>query len=514
MPETKGKKEGFAIRDPWPLVFIILSSLVLVLIIIFLGQDGGQGPEAPREQGEDAGIDGDVFAGRVLLNGEELALAQAPLLEKGQVYLPLLETAKALGMELAREGDMIFIGTAPAAPAGEGPRIYRDGTDITPADIIGQGQDYYVPAQYGAAVLGLNYYENFWANAVHLHQAGGELQDGKYVVVRSGDERGWAPELHVEILGGEVIACNYREVNEAGVDKFADPDYLDSWSSADSINPVALIRQMEAELVEGQAVTEVDVASGATGSWKNFIQLAAKALGKAQSGQLPRQYPPGEYVVLGAPGEHGWIPLLEYRVTGGEIAAFRFDEFNEKGERKRDSEEYMKRWREAFPDFDPRAALAEREGDLLKVQDPNLLDAITGATNWGVGLKVYGAGSLVHAAEAQLPQGSAKIYIACGPESERGDRAQLLLAVGGGEIFFADFRDFRNGRAKETDLEYLEAWREQHPDVDPVALDGEMEAVFLQEKNPRALDAISGATGWRESFQDLAARILEYIEGE
>lgn len=485
--------------------------MALVLIIVFLGQDGGQPPEAPQEPDKEAPAEGQEFTGRVFFNGEELALEQAPLLERGQVYLPLKETAEAVGVELAGGGVSIEV---PSEADGEGARLYRGSTDITPADIIRQGEEIFVPGQYGAAVLGLNYYEDFFANTVHLEDGRETLRDGNYAVVQSRDERGWAPELHVEIRGGEIVASQYREVNAEGIDKFQDQDYLNSWSSQGNIDPVALIRQMEEKLVEGQAVATVDVASGATGSWRNFVQLAAKALGKAQVGQLPLEYPAGEYVVLGAPGERHWTPLLEYSVAGGEITAIRFDEFNEEGERKREDEDYMERWREAYPDFDPRAAVAEREANLLKVQDPNLLDAITGATSWGFSLKTYGAASLTHAVEAQVPAGLDKVYIACAPVSERGDRAQLLLGVSGGEIVFADFSDYRNGIAKESDQNYLEAWREQYPDVDPLAIIGELEAAFLAEKDPQALDAISGATAWRNSFQELAVRIMEFISGE
>jgi len=503
-----------------PIIFIIVSTLALVVIILVFGQGGDDAPDVPNPQPDGADL-GDQeqypeFTGTVLINDQELELDNPVLVGKGLVHLPLLELAEAAGVETTREGNVIILGESRtvAREDGEGTRIYLGDTDITPASIIPRGEEVFIEGREVAPLLGFNYYENLFANTVYLMDKTVEAQDGSYVVVRRRDQWGWAPELRMTVSAGEISAVEYVELNDEGVNKFEDPQYLENWSSASEVDPVALINQLESQLLESQSVAEVDVTSGATGSWKNFTQLAANALGKAQVRALPLQYPDGNYVAVGNPSDRGWTPVLEITVAGGGIIQFSYDEMDEEGSSKREDQGYIENWRNAFPEVDPIALVSEREENILKTQDPNLIDATTGATSWGVNIKQYATGTLAHASKAPLPETFDTVYVFFGAETQRGDRSQLLLVSLGEEIVLADFSDYRNGIAKKYDEDYLNAWREQYPDVDPVAIVSEMQETFVQTGNPDDLDVITGATGWRNSFQELSARGLEFIQGD
>ena len=81
-----------------------------------------------------------------------------------------------------------------------------------------------------------------------------------------------------------------------------------------------------------------------------------------------------------------------------------------------------------------------------------------------------------------------------------------------GGIHFADFSDYRNGIPKKIDEPYMDQWQEQYPEVDPIAVLAEMEQRFVETEDPDALDGISGATSWRDSFQALATRAIDFLE--
>lgn len=504
------------------MIAIIAASLVLVIVVVY-GQMRDPEPQAPDDQQEDTDEDNEQedyteFTGRVMLNGEDLELNNTPLVAKGLVHLPFLELADEVQMEINRDEDnkILFIGGEGNADreADENWKIYTGGTDITPANIIEEGDEFYIEAREAAALVELNIYENLFANSVQLTDDSVASRDGDYVVVRQRDERGWAPELHMTVSDGNISSVDYREMNAEGVNKQEDQEYLENWSAANDIDPAALILQMENQLVETQSISEVDIVTGATGSWKNFVQLAANALGKAKTGVLAEQFPDGDYVAVGDPSDQGWSAVLEFTVTDGAITELVYDENDAEGNSKRDNEEYLENWRNAYAEIDPVAILEEREDNILKTQDPNLIDATTGATGWGVNLKQYTTGALDQAARVALPDGYDTIYVFFGAMSERGERPQLMLAAAAEEIVFVDFSEYGNGNPKKFNDTYLAAWKDQYPDADPLKAVTDMQDIFLTSKNPDDLDVVSGATSWRNSFKELAARALDYIDGE
>lgn len=504
-------------KDKVPLIFIALSLVVLVTVVWYFGPQGDEEPDPPDaspENGEDQQeTEYDEFAGVVLFNGDELDLDMS-LLHKGVVHLPLLEAAEKLGIEVSRDGNAIFLGPGEQVQESDSdPKVYMGGIDITPANVLEVNDEFYVDPREVFPLLGIYVYENLFADALHLVDDDLASRDGEYVVVGRRDQRGWAPELRMTVAGGAINAVEYGELDEDGQDKFLDQGYLENWRNANDIEPVELRDRLQSQLVETQDLVEVDVATGATGTWHNFARLAGSALGKAKVGALEEEFPDGNFVVLGAPDDRGWTPRIDLAVSGNRITEYRYDDINEDGQSKRDDEEYLENWRNAYPEVDPIAIVQEGEESIIKTQDPNIIDATTGATSWGINIKQYTTGALDQAARGDLPSDYDAIYVFCGPESERGDRPQLLLATVAGEIAAVDFSEYTQGVAKKYDEEYLASWRE-YAQVEPVEIVAEMEDIFLANQDPEELDAISGATGWRESFQNLAQRALDYLAKE
>jgi major membrane immunogen (membrane-anchored lipoprotein) len=507
---------GLHIKGKLPLFFAGAAVLVLLLVFV-IGRGGDQAPvptPPSGDNGEQEDVDFTEFAGTVFFNEEKLDLDNTPLVAKGLLHLPLLELAEKMDVDVNRSNNTIFIGEEVDIDRGDTQnlKIFIGETDITPSNIIVRGDEFFIEARELAPMLGLNFYENMFANAAYLADETLTLKDGSYVVVRRRDARGWAPEIRITVGGGNITDVQYVELDEEGNNKFEDQDYLANWQQANpNIDPVDLLAQLEADLLENQSVAQVDLTTGATGLWQSFRQLASNALGKANFDAIPAQVADGDYVAVGNPSERGWTPVIEFSVVGGTITKFSYDEVNQDGNSKRTDEAYIENWRNAFPEVDPIAIIEEREQNILATQDPNLIDATTGATSWGINIKQYTTGAMDHASRAELPPNYDTIYVFFGEGTDRGDRAQLLVAVTGEEITLADFSDYRNGIAKKFDEPYLQAWQNQKPNVDPLALLAEMEQRFLETEDPEALDEISGATDWRDSFQELAARALEFI---
>lgn len=497
-------------------MFAILAASAVLVLVLILGRDTSPQPQPDgTENGEEEQTDYTPFQGNLFFNGEELELSNTPLIAKGILHLPLLELAEELNVDIDvnQDENTIFIGETGQTDedGSNGVKIYRGSTEITPANIIRAGDEYYIEAKEYGPLLGLSFYENIFANSAYLFDDSISLRDGSYVVTGRRDGRGWAPELRLEVSGGRIASVDYVELNEEGSNKFEDQEYLNNWSNAGNVDPLDLIEEFQDQLIETQSVAAVDITSGATGSWKNFLRLSANVLGKAKADVLTGQYPDSNYIAVGNPSDQGWTPVVEFSTAGGRITEFRYDDIDEEGNSKRGDDQYLENWRNVYPEVDPVGIVSEREENILRTQDPNLIDATTGATQWGVNIKQYTTGALEQASLAQLPGGYDTIYVFFGPQTERGDRPQLLVAAAGETILSVDFSDYRDGIPKKHDEPYLASWREQYPDVDPLAVLQEMENTFLETENPDDLDAISGATSWRNSFQELAARALEFI---
>ncbi|WP_353892760.1 hypothetical protein PRVXH_002133 [Proteinivorax hydrogeniformans] len=501
--------------------------IAAVLVIFFLTRDT-ETPDAEDptpngeadtpQQEEEAQPDFDQFDGSIYINDEEIEFENYPIVDKGVVYLPALElSGYSESFDLIFEqGDNLLLLTndnveteqTPEIESEDNIKLYYHDVNLTPANIFEFQNDFYISARDIAPLMGWSIYENVFANSVFITDQDLPVDDGEYVAVRPRDARGWQPQLRLDISEGEIVKVEYDEYDIENNSKLDDDEYIENWQNRyPDVDPLALIATMEDQLLERQNPNDIDIATGATGSYANFVKLSNLALGKARS-QPDFELTDGNYEVYGNPSERGWTPLLTMEVTDGDIRSFKYDEIDEDGNLKRENQEYLDSWREAYPEVDPIAIIEEREEDVINTQDPNLVDATTGATSWGLNLKKLSIGSLLQAEQADLSDNE-QIYVFIGEMNARGDRPQLLLTTSDDSVEQVDFSDYRNGINKKFDEPYLSNWQEQYPDVDPPELVQQMEDTFQETQDPDELDAISGATSWRESFQDLARRALE-----
>ncbi|WP_350344295.1 hypothetical protein PRVXT_000688 [Proteinivorax tanatarense] len=508
--------------------FIVGIVVVALLLIFFLARDTGtpdgqeptpDGDTGLPEEEEAQPQEYDQFDGSIYLNDEELDLENYPIVDKGLVYLPALELSEYNDtFELTFEqGDNLLLMITedeelenPQPGENDDLKLYLNNTNLTPANIIEYQNDFYIASRDIVPLMGWSIYENIFANSVYITDQNIPPGDGEYVTVRPRDGRGWQPQLRLDIADGEITNVEYNEYDEDNNSKLDNPEYIENWKNQNpDVDPLALIENMENQLLKRQNPNDIDVATGATGSYSNFVKLSNLALGKARS-QPDYQLIDGNYEVYGNPSERGWTPQLLIEVIDGDIRSFYYDEIDEDGNSKRENQEYLESWTDAYPEVDPISIIEEREEDVINTQDPNLVDATTGATSWGLNLKKLSIGSFIQADQSDIANYD-QIYVFMGEMNARGDRPQLLLTTSGEELTSVDFSDYRNGVNKKFDEPYLSNWQEQYPDVNPPELVQQMEDTFQQTQQPDDLDAISGATSWRDNFKSLASRALETL---
>lgn len=507
-------------------LWIVIGVVAVIALAAFLltrgtdtVPDPDTDPEPEQQEQTEEQQEYESFEGRVWLNAEEAEMDNPPILDKGMIHLPIQELANTLDISITYNEDTktISIGQDPGEVTNEEDqdrlKIYKNNVDLTPSNIINFNNDFYISGREIAPLLDIYFYESLFENAVYLVDDGKTPRDGDYVAVKRSDARGWAPRLNVTIENGQITSAVYGEFNENDQAKLDDEQYVENWQNTyPDVDPVALISQLEEQLVSNQSVSEVDITTGATGSYKSFTELASVIMAQSRVSKIGDDFVDGNYEIYGNPAQNGWTPYITYEVVDGNITSYSYDEVNAEGNSKREDENYLNNWRNNYSEVDPIAIIEERERQILLTQDPNTIDATTGATSWGRNIKRLTTGSILHAQQAELEQEYDTIYVFVGEQNERGDVPQLLITTSDPEeMTNVDFSDYRNGVNKKFDEPYLENWSSNYPDVDQLALVAEMEETFLENQDPAELDTITGATSWRNAFQELARRALEAI---
>lgn len=78
--------------------------------------------------------------------------------------------------------------------------------------------------------------------------------------------------------------------------------------------------------------------------------------------------------------EHGWKGKLAVTFDGNVITDVEYDEFNQQGKAKSNDEDYAERM-VPIAGISPAEAFDELESSLEESQDPEAMDAVTGATH-------------------------------------------------------------------------------------------------------------------------------------
>ena len=104
--------------------------------------------------------------------------------------------------------------------------------------------------------------------------------DGEYEAELDPDERGWKAVVELTVEGGKITEVAFDEVNEEGVRKSENEEYLERWSTAANIDASKVYTQYQDELIDKQNIIEVEAITGATSTHQKFQDVVKKALDK------------------------------------------------------------------------------------------------------------------------------------------------------------------------------------------------------------------------------------------
>ncbi len=479
----------------------------------------------------------------LFLDGEKQTLEARTQFKGGVTYLPVREISEILGLHIhyteATRSVYILgnenVSNLPEAEKAETLNVFVNNAKLEANVIIDENNKALIPAADFANALGKYYYEDVLSNSVYFFSEGTELKDGRYTAVGL-DSRGWVPQVDITVEGGKITAVIYNEYNvEDGRGKKTDEAYNTNWKARyPEADLASAIDSLEGQLLAKQSPMAVDAVSGATGASGSFKNLVQKAVGKAMAAKaiedqivalggevVEGTYRDGKYVVVGLTASNGWTPQVDLVVEGGKIVSAVYNSYNEAGEGKReDGAGYLTNWKNRYPDVDPVAVIAEREAQLIKTQDPNLVDVATGATSWGNDLKLLTIGALNQAKRADIEIADAStIYVFHGePTAASAYYVQFLALAEGGKIIDADYVEYQTGSplAKPHNPSYLERWAGRTPDVlqgrNQLDILQQMIDKFLENKTIEEVDTKTGATNWGKGVLQLAPKAADVIE--
>ncbi len=424
--------------------------------------------------------------GRVVIDGAAAeVLDPTPLSIKGVTYLPVKAIAEKVNAE-----------------------------EVKLASEVVYGEVAYAPAKDVAAAFGLYYYEKKLNDLVYLFTDAAVAKDGAYTVWSSADSRGYAAVMTVTVKDGKVTAATFDEQNiNTGELKYADGNYTANWKSRyPDVDPDALKDKALAELVEKQAPSAVDVTTGATSTHAKIVELSTKALAKAKFDQLnpagTKGYRDGKYEAVGLADTRGYTPVLKMTVAAGIITSVEYDEVNAEGVGKVGTD-YTARWAANY-NVVPEALLAQMKANLIKQQDPSLVDVVSGATGWYNNFTDLAAGVLDHAARTEETDYTPVdgLYYVKGATDSRGYTPLLMAVIEDGAITQVKYHEINKSFvSKRNDADYIGRWTTSYPEAKPLEALAAMEAAILENNSFDAVDAISGATSWKNNIQKLGKDI-------
>lgn len=111
------------------------------------------------------------------------------------------------------------------------------------------------------------------------------LQDGTYEIKDSeADDNGYLEGLTIVVSGGEITDATWDSVDEDGNPKIEDEDYQETMTQTDGIGPQEFIPELENQLLDTQNPEDMDVVTGATGTFEKFQAYAKELLEAAEEG--------------------------------------------------------------------------------------------------------------------------------------------------------------------------------------------------------------------------------------
>ena len=117
------------------------------------------------------------------------------------------------------------------------------------------------------------------------------LVDGNYTAEGEYDERGYKIVHTITVKDGKITESKFDYSKEDGQLKSEDQEYNDNMKSKAGVSAAEAIEELNAQLVETQDVSKVEVVSGASGTTDDFVKsieafLAAAAEGNTETVKL------------------------------------------------------------------------------------------------------------------------------------------------------------------------------------------------------------------------------------
>lgn len=211
--------------------------------------------------------------------------------------------------------------------------------------------------------------------------------------------------------------------------------------------------------------------------------------------------------------DHGWKAITTVVVKDGKIANVFYDEINKDGLLKSFDPEYAKNMK-AKSGTTPVEAQTSLAASLLEKQDPEKVDAVTGATSSSGKFK-----QMVKQALSSTPveaKGAFKdgIYKAADKDfDDHGWKGMAAVIVKDGKIASAFYDQINkdDGHYKSTDTEYaknMEAKSKMTPNKAVEALTKSL----LEKQDAAQVDAVTGATGTTGNFKTLMGEALSFAK--
>jgi major membrane immunogen (membrane-anchored lipoprotein) len=205
-------------------------------------------------------------------------------------------------------------------------------------------------------------------------------EDGVYRVVYDAfDNRGWKPEMEIQVRGGVVVSATYDYVNPAGEFKSQDAGYAERMKERSGTTPIDASNALVSQMVDLNSA-DVDIVTGATHSSETFRVMGAAGLEKAVSGdsEITVLFMNQTYTAEDEADDRGYSASIAVTFEDGLITKVEYSEKNDAGS-KWDDEAYNTRMKESSGVSWSEAATSLQD-TLVASQNIFGLDTITGAT--------------------------------------------------------------------------------------------------------------------------------------
>lgn len=247
------------------------------------------------------------------------------------------------------------------------------------------------------------------------------------------------------------------------------------------------------------------------------VTSCARKQPQDETGKEPRQnetagkdYDNGVYTTAQPKyDDHGWKPMATVVVEQGRISKAYYDEINEDGQLKSFDQDYLERWKERSGE-NLLSAGPELVKSLLDKQDPDKVDAVSGATSASEKFKQLTSDALEKSPQSEKDDGYHDgLFKAEGKSDDRGWKAYVAVIVEDGKITNAYYDEVNKetGKLKSFDQEYLSNWKEKSGTNLKEARPKLIESLIGSQR-PGEVDAVSGATSTSTKFKELLEEAL------